>query len=125
MRNGRIFFGFLRALFWGAIHEVRRHGWREVLPTVGRGVTALWAAVRVCVGKRATAAVVEKRLKACSECPVFCRELQTCGDARDTATEEPMGCYCFMPVKSRVPEAQCWLHDEGVPVPVGWQEASA
>lgn len=51
----------------------------------------------------------DRRLQVCKNCPVFDTELQRCGP-----TGIPIGCRCWMPVKTWFKSAQCW-GDQNVP----------
>jgi hypothetical protein len=54
------------------------------------------------------------RLGTCRACPMFDERRQTCGtvgewyDDPDTGRKEPLGCWCFLPIKVHTP-CNCWL----------------
>lgn len=60
--------------------------------------------------RQASREKVEHRLKACLDCPIYCHELKTCGDAR-TIDDKPLGCFCYIPVKARIESSVCWLRE--------------
>jgi hypothetical protein len=68
----------------------------------------------------------EARNSECEKCPLFYKPLRTCGspllktpESRDH-NGKPMGCFCFMPLKSKT-ECNCWLYGESGGV-MGWPE---
>jgi len=66
--------------------------------------------------------VREARLEACRACPVYYAKLRTCGTPMVKELRD-MGCWCFLPSKSRYSAATCWLEDElGEEAPHGWKK---
>lgn len=58
--------------------------------------------------------LLSARLKRCIACPMFDAKLLACGSPGDTwnppgkTDRETLGCWCFMPLKSRMLAANCW-----------------
>ena len=67
--------------------------------------------------RRVTQRAYYRRLKHCYRCPVFVRGALTCGPV--SVNGQDLGCFCYMPVKARDPQARCWLHEQGV-MDRGW-----
>lgn len=86
------------------------------------GRTLLAFAIRRVFGATPHAAW-RQRLRACGKCPVFHRELMTCGKPGEqwfnpyTQAMEQRGCLCPLRIKVQVPEATCWAEDDH------WREA--
>jgi len=111
MRTSVSLLGFLRALWLAARRDAVQNGWRVLF---WHGWNMLRASARwlLKADARADADLVKSRLKhGCEGCPVFCHELNTCGDARIEADDEALGCFCYMPVKARIKDSVCWLHE--------------
>jgi hypothetical protein len=122
MTRERLLFGFLRALFFAARYDLTHKGWRTIWKSGWGLAVALWSLLWM---ERARKQVVYDRIEACKRCPVYCRELQTCGDARDLKDTDPLGCFCFMPVKTKVKGSVCWLHEpEQASIGGGWLEGA-
>lgn len=121
MQRFRIVFGLFRALFFGARYDFFRRDfsfiWRAAL-SLPKALFML--AFRI---DRAEPALIEQRLDTCAICPIFCKELQTCGDARDLNEPDPLGCFCHLPSKARLKKSRCWVREQGV-MTGGWQEVS-
>lgn len=112
MLRAALSFGFVRALWLGAIRGVHSRSFKAVAQA---GWKVLRTVVLTIVSKDsgADARLVARRLNRCLVCPVYCHELRTCGDARLNDREDPMGCFCYMPVKARIRDAVCWLQEPG------------
>lgn len=52
-----------------------------------------------------------RRLRCCYRCPVFHVEMRTCGSPISKTPE--LGCWCFMPKKAALPNAECWIDEQG------------
>ncbi len=118
MRGIRFYKSFARAIWLAARHDIQRSGPRVILFHAWGFLTSLFAWV---FHEEASAKAVQLRLNACEQCEIYCPELQTCGDAR-VDDDKPLGCFCFMPVKARIPASRCWLNEsEGLePGTMGW-----
>lgn len=99
--------GFVTALWLAA-----RRGSSSPLDTLKAGFSVGLTVLKTLLNcdKQASSEVVERRLKACHDCPIYCPELQTCGDAR-TIDDKPLGCFCYLPVKARIKSSVCWLRE--------------
>ena len=75
-----------------------------------RGFQVVWTLARTLLHseEQTIPTVVEDRLNICRGCPIFCAQLQTCGDAREV---ESLWCLCYMPVKARIASSVCWLKE--------------
>ena len=108
----------LRALYHAVIYTACHSGFQEVWHRFW-GMCSTWWASR---NSKLSQGVVAARLDACRQCPLYCEDLSTCGDARNpqlwhdqtTGSTRPMGCFCFLPVKAKLSEATCWLDDQSV-----------
>ncbi len=73
------------------------------------------------------------RLITCRMCPLYHPERETCGfpenDEPKTCYQDgdemkPMGCFCHMPTKAKLRDADCWLNEnypDGAPIHFqGW-----
>ena len=113
----------LRAIYYAVGYTAAHHGFREVWWRFSGMILTWWSSRRSVLPTQ----VVASRREACELCPLFCWELQTCGDYRKpqlwhnqtTGRTEPMGCGCFIPSKSKLSEATCWLDDQSVE-PLRW-----
>jgi hypothetical protein len=50
----------------------------------------------------------------CENCPIYDRRLKTCGNAirpERGIYDEPLGCFCYMPLKVTLEGASCWVND--------------
>ena len=102
----------LRAIFYALRHSAE---YEPVEQFWGR-ITGFFSIV---FSKRVPLTITEERLAACGKCPLFCKELRTCGDARrpeywndpEDGQRKAMGCHCYLPMKARLSEATCWLDD--------------
>lgn len=51
-------------------------------------------------------------MKACKRCPIYDHTTNRCyNDARTVlidGIERPLGCGCYMPVKAKLSDAECW-----------------
>ncbi|NDJ15602.1 MAG: hypothetical protein EBY17_31270 [Acidobacteriia bacterium] len=114
-------FGFVRALWLGAIRGARVSPAK--LAQAGWSVAKTVFLTLISRDKQADQQTVSRRINRCLICPVFCRELNTCGDARLPEAEDPMGCFCYIPVKARIRDAVCWLQEPeqlGPECDAGW-----
>jgi len=63
------------------------------------------------------AAVWRARMRACMRCPVYDSRLKRCLNTSQTYTldgvERPLGCGCWMPVKAKLSDAECWMTEFG------------
>lgn len=69
------------------------------------------------LGKTQDPRITEQRLAACRKCPIYCAERQTCGDPLSPewlGEGVPMGCFCYLPTKAKLPAAVCWLDEQNV-----------
>jgi len=57
----------------------------------------------------------------CRACPVFWNRLETCGSPMSKTPA--WGCWCFMPEKARLKDAECWLDQRlgDDAAPNGWR----
>ena len=68
-------------------------------------------------------ALADRRMETCRACAVFDARWETCGNGKlKHASGDYIGCLCFMPVKSKIPGATCWLNSIGVE-DLGWRGA--
>jgi len=114
-------FGFVRALWLGAARGIRRNP--KALAAAAWTVISTLFLTLISKDRRADNRTVARRLNRCLICPVFCHELKTCGDARISDREDPMGCFCYMPVKARIRDAVCWMQEPaqlGPECDAGW-----
>lgn len=87
-------------------------------------VKAIWPWPRV----KFDPSMAEKRLKICRQCDFYVPEYKTCGSPDSeadwfnpvTQQNEPVGCFCFMPYKARIPGATCWASDVSAGT-MGWE----
>ena len=108
----------LRALYYAIGYTASHSGFREVWHKF-QGMCSMWWGSR---NSKLSHLVVAARLEACRQCPIYCADLGTCGDARKpqlwhdqtAGTTQPMGCFCYLPTKARLSEATCWLDDQSV-----------
>lgn len=63
--------------------------------------------------ERVTLEREEQRLAFCRDCPVFYPRLKTCGSPLRWRDRD-VGCWCYMPMKAKLPRATCWLREQGV-----------
>ena len=79
---------------------------------------SVWRSVKAFLGigsfEYANRVVWAKRLRICMKCPLYDRKYRRCFDAHQTYETEdgitrPSGCGCYMPVKARLKDAECWL----------------
>lgn len=111
MRTSVSLVEFLRALWLAGRRDAALNGWR-VLFWHGWNMFRASARWLLKADARADSDLVKSRLKhGCAGCPVYCHELATCGDARLKDDAEAMGCFCYMPVKARIKDSVCWLHE--------------
>lgn len=112
MQRVRLTLGFLRALRLAGWRDLRHKGFWL---TMWGGIILAWGLLKLVL--RGESAMVSRRIhdqrmnEGCLKCPVFCHELQTCGDAREMDVKEPLGCYCWMVWKTWLKDARCWLHE--------------
>src|SRR5438445_247368 len=54
----------------------------------------------------------KRRMRICLRCPIYDKNLKTCGSRRQSSLSETevMGCLCYMPLKSRFTNVTCWLN---------------
>ena len=60
------------------------------------------------------------RMRACHRCPVYDHKMRTC-------RKYDLGCGCYMPLKARLWDAECWTgfgwdHEKNLPVKEGSSE---
>lgn len=100
---------FIKALLLAARYDIRHNGWTSAFKG-GFGIVkavAMW----VWDQKRASESLYQERIDTCERCPIYCMASKTCGDARELKDENPLGCFCFMPVKAAIPDSICWLKE--------------
>lgn len=99
---------FIMALWLAA----RRGASDHPLSTIADGWHVLLTLLKTLlnIDRQAPRWKVEQRLQACRDCPIYCPDLETCGDAR-TLDDKPLGCFCYLPVKARISSSVCWLHE--------------
>jgi len=96
---------FARALVIAALYYC---GQRQCLRRAWGFIPALLSLLR----RPAPEPVIRDRLTRCRKCSIYNSRLETCGTPFvESVDDEPMGCFCYMPVKARLPEATCWLAD--------------
>lgn len=107
----------VKALWVAFLVRFGDEGWRGVWP----GVVGFCRAMRAWwwggVDER-----VRERMESCRRCPLYHEGKGTCGwdGGPVDASGKAMGCLCYMPLKSRLGEAECWLWEQGVGG--GWRE---
>lgn len=83
--------------------------WRA-LPAI---VTALWSSPKV---DRRPGSEWWRRMRGCQRCSLYDRRRRACGHLGMTYQRGgvllPLGCSCFMPLKSAASGARCWLWEE-------------
>lgn len=57
--------------------------------------------------------VSDARLRICERCPIYFRPMGTCGSPLSWS-RRGTGCWCYMPIKAKLPDAECWLDAEDV-----------
>ena len=103
----------LRALWAALVFEWRYGSWSDLWFRAHGMFLTWWRSL----GKTQDPRITEQRLAACRKCPIYCADRQTCGDA---LTPEwlgegvPMGCFCYLPAKAKLPAAVCWLDEQNV-----------
>jgi len=79
---------------------------------------SVWRSVRAFLGigsfEYTNRVVWAKRLRICMKCPLYDKEYRRCFNPNQTYETEdgitrPSGCGCYMPVKARLKDAECWL----------------
>jgi len=103
----------LRAI-WAALRFEWEHGSMEDLKFRARGMIITWWRS---LGQPQDPRITEQRLLACRSCPLYCTERQTCGDALNPKWLRkgvPLGCFCYLPTKAKLPAAMCWLDEQNV-----------
>lgn len=106
-----------------ARYSIRHEG---LLAALGHGrgiVVAVFELIFLGKSRRSSIELVQSRLNACESCPIYVPDLQTCGDARVLDDKDPLGCFCYMPVKTKFKNSRCWLNEQGI-TDKGWQEAA-
>jgi len=115
---------FIRALWLAG-----RRGAKESIPaTLLQGCRVLLTLLETAFfpGKLASENIAKLRYEACKQCPIYCAELDTCGDAR-TIDDKPLGCFCALSLKTKLAESRCWLHEDeqfGLGHDAGWPEGT-
>lgn len=107
---------FAFALAMAIWHGCARGSFAECRERSGGFFTALWSGRNLPEVSRLEWFT---RMHKCLRCPVFDRKRFTCGTPGDEnkcfldqdGQLQPMGCYCFMPVKAKLAGATCWLAD--------------
>jgi hypothetical protein len=108
MTRLRLLTGFVKALLRAAPHM-------KEFPSISGLAKAAWIALGF--GRQVQATLEQRRLSACKSCTNFNRKTATCG-----TPPSAYGCWCYMPVKAMLPEANCWLYETnpGHPDHMGW-----
>lgn len=60
-----------------------------------------------------------QRIRTCHRCPIFYAPLATCGSPLSKDLNE-MGCWCHMPTKAAIIDANCWTREQGIDD--GWSD---
>jgi hypothetical protein len=96
-----------------------RHSWHResLLPWLWQHALIAWTLAVFFIGRACGSKPYpgwKRRLRACGRCPVFHRELMTCGKPGqqwfnpETEQMEQRGCLCPLRLKAQIPHAQCW-----------------
>lgn len=104
---------FARALIRGA-----RLYHRLGVPLLDAGIGAV-KSFFLPVRRRAHPDVAAARMRACEGCQLYEPGLRTCGDGVSVleapdGTPVPAGCQCWLPLKTTLPDAECFLADIGL-----------
>ncbi len=73
-------------------------------------------------GNRTPFWIVFRRMRVCQRCALYYKPLGTCSSPLKEGARD-MGCWCFMPEKAAILEADCWLRESGVE-DAGWPESA-
>lgn len=61
--------------------------------------------------------VWRSRMRSCMRCPVYDSRLKRCHNPAQTyllnGVERPLGCGCWIPVKAKLSDAECWMAEFG------------
>jgi hypothetical protein len=111
-------------------HALRYYSRLESAQETVQRIAFVWKAIQsVLTGSNPTSEsskeLQDARLSHCRKCPIYNHKRETCGTAGkereyEDGTVEPEGCYCYMPLKVRIKDAECWLNEGGEPG--GWKE---
>ncbi len=104
---------FARALVRGA-----RLYHRLGVPLLDAGIGAV-KSFFLPVRRRAHPDVAAARMRACEGCQLYEPGLRTCGDGVSVleapdGSPVPAGCQCWLPLKTTLPDAECFLADIGL-----------
>jgi hypothetical protein len=66
---------------------------------------------------RATLPVILRRRRSCKRCAIYFEPLRSCGSP--LASGPALGCWCNMEHKAALPDATCWLNEQGI-TEYGW-----
>jgi len=103
----------LRALWAALVFEWRYGSWSDLWFRAHGMFLTWWRSL----GKTQDPRITEQRLAACRKCPIYCASRQTCGDPSSPewlGEGIPMGCFCHLPTKAKLPAAVCWLDEQNV-----------
>jgi hypothetical protein len=108
MKRLRLLFGFLCAVLRAAPHAKRIPNPLQIVKAIG---VVFW------IGRTVNPAVEQARMDCCRRCPNFSHYSETCG-----VPPSDYGCWCYMPLKAKLPEARCWLSEVNPdhPPSLGW-----
>lgn len=95
--------------------------WFRRFGAVGAFRRLLYSAMlvaRASINYRHGAALANRRLAVCRECPLH--HNGHCGKPGEfvEGTNEQLGCWCVTDLASRLPEKKCWLTLQGIPFDV-------
>lgn len=103
---------FLRALIRGA-----RLYYRLGVPLTDASIGVV-RSFFLPVRRRVSPDVAAARMRACEGCRFYDPSLRTCGDGVSVlgspdGFDAPAGCQCWLPLKTTLPDAECWLVSVG------------
>lgn len=90
----------------------------------GGPLRRLWRGAKLIFkpGPKVKPIVYLSRIACCYACPIYYKPLRTCGTPLRDAH---LGCWCFMPAKAKLRDAECWLREEDYETEYGWPETPA
>lgn len=105
----------LRAFTLAVLAKCKLRPWRCLFDVMGTAWFILWSNIAIRFWKgRPDDYLVAKRALWCENCPIYNKELMTCGTPGDTyidhetGKKEQYGCWCWLPGKIRL-HVDCWM----------------
>lgn len=75
-------------------------------------------------GRAVAKEVSFRRMRICKKCSLYNNSLETCGTQGNIAVvkrkQVQLGCLCYMPIASKVPEKVCWAYENVPELGMGW-----